>query len=185
MYVPFLSPFAMKTLVIAADDTPATTAGIKQALSASADVHVDIHPLDDARDRELSPYRFNAIVVGGFAALTLLLAIVGVYSVMAAIVGERTREYGVRLALGATRARINRHVLATASVPIAAGIAAGMALAVWSSRLIAGLLYGVAPLDPMSFAGAAVILTITAFAAAAVPATRASRVDPIIALRAE
>jgi predicted permease len=185
MYVPFLSRFSLKTLVISADDTTATNSRIKRALSVSREARVDMRALDDALDRELSPYRFNAILIGGFAALTLLLALVGVYGVMMAIVTQRTREYGVRLALGATPRRVNRHVLGVAALPLASGVTGGVVLAAWSSRFIGSLLYGVVPLDGASFAAAAALLLVCGLAASAVPAIRAGRVDPIGALRAE
>ena len=137
-----------------------------------------------ARDREASPF-FNAIVVGAFACLTLALSIVGVYGVVAAVVGERRREYGIRLALGATRARINRHVLWQASAPIGMGIAGGLVLAVWASRYLAALLYGIVPVDTPSFIAATIVVFASALVAALIPARRAGRVDPIIALRAE
>ncbi len=185
MYVPFLPRFTAPTIVISADDSPATADRIRQALMASPDARLRMRALDEQADREIAPYRFNAIVIGGFAALTLALAIVGVYGVMAAMVGQRTREYGVRLALGATRARVNRHVLGLAAVPIGGGIVAGVVVAAWTARFLGSLLYGVVPLDPVSFGAAAVVLAITGAAAALVPAQRASRVDPVVALRAE
>ena len=129
--------------------------------------------------------RFNAIVVGAFAALTLVLSVVGVYGVMASVVGERTREYGIKVALGATRARVNADVLRQAAVPIAAGIAGGAVLAAWGARFVASLLFGVVPLDAPSFAAAAAVVLVAGLIAAFVPARRAGRVDPIVALRAE
>ena len=186
MYVPFeLARFIAATIVIDSDDTPENREGLKRALTASPDVRVEVRSLDAARDLEASPYRFNAIVVGAFAALTLVLAVVGVYGVMAAVVGERTREYGIRVALGATRARVNADVLRQAAVPIATGIIGGAILAAWGARFVASLLFGVVPLDAPSFAAAGAVILIAALAAALVPARRAGRVDPIVALRAE
>lgn len=186
MYVPFdVSRFALGSLVIDSDDSPATRDALTRALAASPDARVQLRSLDDARALELAPFRFNATVVGGFAILTLALAIVGVYGVMTAVVGERTREYGIRLALGATRERINRHVLRRAAVPIVAGIAGGLVLAGWAAKYLASLLYEIAPLDAPSFAAAAGVVLATALAAAFVPARRAGSVDPIAALRAE
>jgi ABC-type antimicrobial peptide transport system permease subunit len=186
MYVPFDSKrFAVATLAIDTADTPENRALIKRALSTSRDARVDVRSLDDARDREVSPFRFNAIVVGAFAALTLVLALVGVFGVMAAVVGERTREYGIRLALGATRERVNRLVLRQAAVPIGCGVFAGLIVAAWGSRLVATLLFGVVPLDFVSFVAAPALVLAAGLAAAFIPASRAGRVDPIIALRAE
>ena len=104
--------------------------------------------------------------MGAFGILTLALALLGVYGVMSAVVGERTREYGIRLALGATRQRVNRQVLRQASRPIAAGLAGGLLLAVWGSRYIASLLFGIVPLDVTSYLAAGAIVMITGIAAA-------------------
>lgn len=186
MYVPFdVSRFAFGSIVIDAVDSPENRERLKRVLSASPNARVEIRSLDEARDRELSPFRFNAIIVGAFGILTLNLAVIGVYGVTSAVVGERTREYGIRLALGATRERVSRHVLRQASIPVAAGIAGGLVLAAWGSRYLVSLLYGVVPLDVPSFIGAAALIVVCALAAALIPARRASRVDPIIALRAE
>jgi len=171
--------------VIDFDDTPATRAALKRALSASPDVRVELSSLDEARDRELSPYRFNALVVGAFAFFTLALSIVGVYGVMAAIVGERTREYGIRVALGATRDRVTRLVLRQAAAPIVSGVVAGLLLSLWGSRFIASLLFGITPFDAPSFAAAAGVVVASGIIAALLPARRAARVDPMIVLRAE
>jgi putative ABC transport system permease protein len=186
MYVPFDAVrFYFSAMVIDSDDTPENREGLKRLLSSSPDVRVNVTSLNAARDAEVSPYRFNAIIVGAFAVLTLALAVVGVYGVMTAVVGERTREFGIRLALGATRERVNGHVLRQASLPIGAGLAAGLVLAVWGSRYLASLLYGVVPLDVVSFAAAAAVILVSGVVAALIPARRAGRVDPIIALRAE
>jgi putative ABC transport system permease protein len=186
MYVPFdRTRFFFSAIVIGAEDTPQSRDALQRVLSDTRDVRVTVTSLAAARDREVSPYRFNAIIIGAFGALTLALAIVGVYGVMSAIVGERTREYGIRLALGATRERVNRHVLRLAALPIGAGIVAGVVAAAWLSQFVASLLFGVVPLDVPSFALAVSVLIATGFLAALVPARRAGRVDPIIALRAE
>ena len=186
MYVPFdVARFITATIVIDADDTPESREGLKRALTVSPDVRVAVRSLDAERDLEASPYRFNAIVVGAFALLTLALSIVGVYGVMSAAVTERTREYGIRVALGATRGRINSHVLWQAAAPLASGIVAGLALAWWGGRLVTSLLFGIVPLDAPSFATAAFVILAAGLAAAWIPARRASRVDPIVALRSE
>ena len=186
MYTPFEpARFALSSLVVDADDTAESREALKRALSNFRDARVQIRSLDEARLLELTPFRFNALVVGAFAALTLALAIVGVYGVTSAVVGERTREYGIRLALGATRQRVNRYVLTRSALPLGIGIAAGLVLAGWASRYVASLLYGVVPLDGWSFATAAVVVFVCGLVAAFVPASRAGRVDPIVALRAE
>src|SRR5258705_13932776 len=125
------------------------------------------------------------VVIGLFAALTLILAMLGVYGVIAFIARERMREYGVRVALGATRRIIGVLVVRQALVPIAAGLAAGLIGATWTSRLLTAQLFEITPLDAMTFAGTAVLLFASGLAAAAIPARRATRVDPIVTLRAE
>jgi putative ABC transport system permease protein len=186
MYVPFDPAFiGLGSIIVDIDDTPAARERLTQVLATAKDARVEIRPLDDSRDVELSPFRFNAIVVGAFAMLTLALAVVGVYGVMTAVVAERTREYGVRIALGATSARLNRFVLGQAAVPLVGGVIGGLVLALWASRFVASLLYGVVPADGVSFAAAAAIVLTSGLLAAFVPARRAGRVDPIVALRAE
>ncbi len=185
MFVPFQTAFALKVLVIDADLTRATRDQVHQALSVSPDARVDLQSLDEGRDRELAPFRFNAAVIGGFAGLTLILAVIGVGGVMSAIVGERAREYGIRMALGATRARLNRLVLSQAAVPIVLGAIFGLGAAAVAARYVASLLYGVAPLDAPSFAAALTVITAAGLGAALPAARRAGRVDPIVALKAE
>lgn len=186
MYVPFdVARFIGATIVIDSDDTAENRAGLARALAKSPDARVQVRSLEAERDIEVSPYRFNALVVGAFAALTLALAAVGVYGVMTAVVGDRTREFGIRLALGATRARVNAYVLRQAAWPIAMGIAAGALAAAWAARLVSSLLFGVVPLDAASFAAAAAVVVLAGFIAAGLPARKAGRVDPIVALRAE
>lgn len=185
MFVPFESSFALKTLVIDAEDTQATRDALRRALAVSSDVRVNVRSIDADLDAEVAPFRFNALVVAAFAAMTLLLAIVGVYGVMSALVGERIGEYAIRLALGATNARVSGLVLRQALVPIAGGLGAGLLLAVWSTRFIASLLYGVAPLDVGSFLAGAGIVLASGLVAALLPARRAGSVDPIVVLKTE
>jgi putative ABC transport system permease protein len=128
-------------------------------------------------------YRFRATMVGSFAALALVLAMVGVFGVLAYSVQQRRREIGVRIALGANALQVMSLVFRDAGVMIATGATAGIALAAFSSRVIAAFLFGVDPLDPLTFVGVPVVILITAIAAAAVPAWRASRIDPVVAFR--
>ena len=128
-------------------------------------------------------YRFRAKMVGTFAALALVLAMVGVFGVLAYTVQQRQREIGVRMALGATSARVMWLVFRDAGWMIATGAIAGVILARFSVRLIATFLVGVDPLDPLTFASVPIVILFTAIAAAAAPAWRASRIDPIEAFR--
>jgi putative ABC transport system permease protein len=128
-------------------------------------------------------YRFRAVMAGSFAVLALALAMIGVFGVLAYAVQQRRREIGVRIALGANGSRIMWLVFRDAGAMIAAGAIAGIALAAFSSRVIAAFLFGVDPLDPLTFVSVPVIILLTAIAAAAVPAWRASRIDPVVAFR--
>jgi putative ABC transport system permease protein len=130
-------------------------------------------------------YRFRAKMVGTFAALALLLAMVGVFGVLAYTVQQRRREIGVRMALGASSARVMWLVFRDAGWMIASGAAAGMVLAALSGRMIAAFLFGVEPLDPLTFVGVPVVILLTALAAAAAPAWRATRINPVEAFRHE
>ena len=128
---------------------------------------------------------FNLVLLGLFAAMALVLAAVGVYGVMSYGVEERTREIGIRTALGAGRRDIQRLVLLEALRVAIAGVAAGVAASFGLTRLIASQLFGVEPSDPVTFVLAPVVLIAVALAAACIPAMRAARVDPLVALRHE
>jgi putative ABC transport system permease protein len=133
--------------------------------------------------RATAPARFRATVIGMFAALAL--AIVGVFGVLAYSVQQRVREFGVRLALGATTGDVLRLVFASTGGMLASGILLGLIGAALLARSIASFLFGVTPLDPLTFAGVAMLLALTAVCATLVPALRAARVDPIVVLRDE
>jgi ABC-type antimicrobial peptide transport system permease subunit len=129
--------------------------------------------------------RLNAALLGTFAGVALLIAAIGVYGVLAYSVNQRTREIGLRMALGAQQAGVLRWIVGQGMLVAAAGIGIGLAGAFALSRLLASLLFGIQPRDPLTFTSVAVVLTAVAFAACLVPAIRASRVDPIVALRDE
>ena len=127
--------------------------------------------------------RFSMILLIAFAAMALLLASVGIYGVISYIVGQRTHEIGVRIALGAHQSHVMRWVLSEGARMALVGVAVGVAAALVLTRLMAGLLFGVSPVDPLTFAVVAVLLMAVAMAACYIPAWRAMRVDPIVALR--
>ena len=129
--------------------------------------------------------RLIALLSGFFGVLALGLASVGLYGVMAYAVTQRTREVGIRMALGAQRAEVVRMIVRESLVPVAIGMLIGLAAAFALTRLLAGMLYGVAPRDPLSMMIAAAAMLAVSFAAAAIPARRASRVQPVQALRYE
>lgn len=166
-------------------------------LALAAAVRREIHRLDPDQpvawistverllaDR-LAPQRFDAALLGLFAAAALLMAAVGLYGVMSYLVTLRTQEIGVRMAIGARRADVLRLIAGRAAALAAAGAAAGTLAALALARWIASLLYGVGPLDPVAFTLAPLLLAAAATAAAWLPAWRASRVDPMSALRRE
>lgn len=144
-----------------------------------------VEPLDLLVSRAIAQPRFTTRLVVSFASLALVLAAVGIYGTLSYVVGSRTREIGIRLALGASRRAILTDVVRRGVLPAVTGGFAGLAVAVALVRTFRALLFGIEPVDPGSFAGGAVALLLVALAAALGPALRASRVDPAAALRAE
>ena len=141
--------------------------------------------LTDLANLTTAPHRFRAVMVGTFAALALLLAMVGIFGVLTYSVEQRTRELGVRIALGASAASVLRLIAGGAARVVAIGGVIGLAAAAVLSRTIATFLFGVEPLDPMTFGSVGLLLALTAAIATAAPAWRATRVDPVEAFRAE
>jgi len=141
--------------------------------------------LHDRVQASLGETRSIAILVGLFGVVALALAVVGLYGVIAQAVAHRTREFGIRVALGAAPRDVMRQVLGRGLRLSAGGLAAGLALAVAALRLLRGLLFGVAALDVPTLAAVGVVLVVVALAASYVPARRAVRSDPLVALRAE
>jgi putative ABC transport system permease protein len=141
--------------------------------------------LDDALSASLAVRRFSMEIIALFALTALLLAALGIYGVVSYIVSERTHEIGIRLALGARKSTILRAVLRLGLSLAGTGAAVGLAGALILSHLMAGLLYGVKPTDPLTFLGVAILLMTVAMLACYLPARRAIRVEPIVALRYE
>jgi predicted permease len=144
-----------------------------------------VRPLETVAAGALATRRLTLWLIGAFAATSLLLAVVGVYGVMAQIVGQREHEIGIRQALGATRAHILRMILSTGTVVVLGGLVCGMALAAASTRVLLSLLYGATPLDPETFATVAGVLVIAAMGAVYLPARRATRFSAVVSLRSE
>ncbi len=145
----------------------------------------EVQPLSEIVARSFGQRRFAMLLLGAFAGLALLLAAVGIYGVVAFLAGQRVREVGIRIALGARRADVLALFLGESARFAGAGLAAGVLLAIAATRLMKTMLFGVAPTDPLSFAAVAVVLTAAALAASFLPARRASRVSPMEALRHE
>jgi predicted permease len=130
-------------------------------------------------------HRSSAWLVGGFAFLALLLGVVGLYGVIAYSVGQRTREIGVRMALGAQRSSVYQLILKEAGWLVGTGIGAGLLCSIAAATLIRGLLFGVRSWDAATLAGVSVVLATSAMLASYIPARRAAKVDPMVALRYE
>ncbi|HTZ73073.1 MAG TPA: ABC transporter permease [Candidatus Aquilonibacter sp.] len=159
-----------------------------RAMVQSVDPELPVYgaeTLNDAVTASLEQRRFSMEIIALFALTALLLAALGIYGVISYIVSERTHEIGIRLALGARRADILRMVLRQGLSLAIGGAAVGLLGALIVARLMAGLLYGVAPTDPPTFLGVALLLTLVALAACYIPARRAMKVDPLVALRYE
>ncbi|MGA8233806.1 MAG: ABC transporter permease [Candidatus Acidiferrales bacterium] len=146
---------------------------------------LDPRTMDDSVTASLSPERFSVLLLAGFAGLALLLAVVGIYSVMSYSVSRRIHEIGIRMSLGASQSDVLLLVVRQGMLLALAGSAVGIAGALVLSRLMTTLLYGVAPNDPITFAAVSALLVIVALAASYIPARRAMRVEPMVALRHE
>jgi putative ABC transport system permease protein len=144
-----------------------------------------IYTVDDLVSRSLGERRFNLLLLGAFAVIALTLASVGIYGLISFSISRRTHEIGVRMALGAARRDIMKLVLREGLMLTAVGVALGFAASIALTRLLASLLYGVSATDPLTFIAIPVILAGVALVACFVPARRATRVDPMVALRYE
>jgi ABC-type antimicrobial peptide transport system permease subunit len=141
--------------------------------------------MDEARARSMAGDRLVAILLGAFAALALTLAAVGVFGVLSYLVERRSRELGIRIALGAQRSHVVRVVARETAPMLAGGIGLGLLAAAALTRLVRSLLYEVQPGDPLTFGGVALVLALVGIVAALVPVRRAVRADPVTVLRAE
>jgi ABC-type antimicrobial peptide transport system permease subunit len=141
--------------------------------------------LSDQLGLVLFPARIAAIVLGAFGLLAIVLAATGVYGIMAYAVSRRTREIGIRMALGAKPSQVLGVVLSHTALLVAIGTAAGIGLALLAGRLFSQILYGISPLDPLTYSLAIGAMALVAFAACWFPARRAIGVDPVTSLRTE
>ena len=190
VFYPYASyPGRQQTIVIRTTrDDPHSLAPALRAAVRAIDPKLalyDVQTFDEAVSKSLWRQRLQGNVLSIFAALALMLACTGLYGVIAYAVAERTRELGVRMALGATRSDVLRLVLGQSGRLVLAGIALGIGAAALGVHMLDSLLYGVQAIDPPTFVAVPILLAVVALAAALVPARRAALVDPIIAMRAD
>jgi len=180
--------FTGMTLVVRSAIEPSVVAeairGAVQSLDPQQPVY-RVRAVDELLADSVAQPRFTAMLLGGFAVLALVLAVVGVYGVMSYTVGQRAREIAVRITLGARRSEVARMIVGQAAVYVVAGVSIGLAGALAGTRLMTGLLFGVAATDPATLLSAAAVVIVTALAASSIPAIRAARTMPVAVLRPE
>jgi putative ABC transport system permease protein len=189
IYLPYAQfPIQSMDVVLRTGVPPRSLAGAIERVVHGLDPELPVSrvaTLDEVLARSVSEPRFYALLIGSFAGTALFLAALGLFGVMSYAVAQRTREIAVRVALGATGEELVRMVLREAFLLGATGVALGLGGALLLSRAIAGLLFALSPRDPATLAGVALLLLATALVAGYLPARRATRVDPAIALRSE
>jgi predicted permease len=172
-------------IVGTADDPAAALPAIRDRLHV-LDPRVpifDLQPLSFHIRELVMPQRMGAALFTLFSVLALSLATIGIYGVASYVAGLRRREIGIRIALGANRRAIGRLLVSEASTPVVAGLSIGIALALWGARFATAFVYEVSPWDPLTFSGVTLLLGLLALVASYIPARRAARMDPIVALR--
>jgi len=187
LYFPFLDRGQQSSLVIRTSVDPASVAPAVRAAIRDVDASVvfyNVGTLAGLVSAQTSQSRFTTWLMGLFAGVALLLAVVGIYGVMSYLVAQRTREIGIRLALGASAAEIVRLIIGDGAKLIAVGLAVGIAAALGLARVVSTLFFGVSAADAAGLAAVAVLAGV-ALLACYVPARRATRIDPLFALRSE
>ena len=189
MYQPFAQeePFAgalvIRTRTEPALLIPAVTRAIRELYPRQ--IVENVATLEDVRDQTVAPRRLNALFIAAFGTLAMLIAMVGIAGVLAFSVSSRTAEIGIRMSLGADAGRVHRKVLGEGGVLLGLGLAVGRSGALAASRLLQGLLFGVAPRDPTTLLGVTALLGTIGVVACWVPAARAAKVDPAVALKSD
>jgi putative ABC transport system permease protein len=189
MYVPFAQEplYGGEVVVRSSLGASSVAAGIRQAVrSIDKSLPVtDIESLNDALGQSISQERFRTFLLASFSAIALVLAAVGIFGVISYAASQRTHEIGIRIALGAGRRDVLRLILGQGTKLALSGLGIGVVAAFLLTRLMSSLLYSVSASDPLTFASVAIILLSVALTACYIPARRAMRVDPIVALRHE
>jgi putative ABC transport system permease protein len=191
IYVPLMqSPWPGAALILRTASEPASVTQAARVVLARVDPEVpltSVKTMDQITADSLSQPRLRAWLIGGFAAIALIMAALGIYALISYSVAQGTHDLGVRVALGASRGQILRLVLGRGLLLTAGGLVPGLAGALALTRLLASfsLLFQVEPDDPWTFAAISLLLVLVALVAGLIPAVRASRIDPVVALRAE
>jgi len=187
MYMPFASELAMGGNVIVRADSDVSalvekaTAVVRHIAPTTPIDHV--LTIAQIKDESVAPRRLNAVLVSSFGLLAVLIAAVGIAGVLAFSVSARTSEIGIRMSLGADKARVLKMILGEGGVLLALGLGLGLGGAILGTNLIQGLLFGVSPRDPVTLIGVAVMMAVIGLVACWIPAARAARVDPVAAMR--
>lgn len=189
VYTPYLQfTYAARTVVVRTSGNPAAlVSALRKAVEAvAADVPIyDVRTMEERIDATWAKPRFRARLLVGVSLLALIFAATGVYGVIGQLVSQRTHEMGVRMAVGGDRGRILAMVVGAAARLAVLGVGIGLVGALAFGRLVEGLLYHVAPVDPAVFGAIGLLLVVVAVAASLIPARRASRVDPMVVLKAD
>lgn len=182
------NPIRAMSLVVKSSADPLSLVGPIRQEIRSLDPNLpvaDVRTMDAVVGATLSTPRFTGVLLSAFALLALGLSAIGIYGVLSYLVSRRTREIGIRVAIGAGRADVLRMVLGQGLSLSLLGTAIGLGLSIWTASLMRGILHGVTPADPATFAAVAGVLLTIALLASVIPALRAARIDPVVALKAE
>jgi ABC-type antimicrobial peptide transport system permease subunit len=174
------------TIVARTVGEPTAVSGALRAVVRELDANLalsNVRSFESVVDQSLAPRRYYTLLIGVFAAVAMLLAAIGIFGVISVMVSQRRGEIGVRVALGAAPDSILRMVILNAFQLIGLGLVIGLAGALALTKVVETLLFNVAPTDPITFVGSALILLLAGLAASALPAWTAARVDPLVALR--
>jgi predicted permease len=196
LYYPFMqlpdsvmaqAPFGMRVVLRSRGPEPGIVDSVRRSLQQmnSEQVIYGAQTMDEIISGSIANRWFSMILLGAFAGVALLLSSIGIYGVISYLVGQQTREIGIRMALGAQRKDVLRLILGNGARMALLGVAIGIVAALGLTRLMAKMLYGVSATDPVTFVVVAFVLVVVALAACYIPARRAMRVDPLVALRYE